>query len=167
MNDVVNIEPGIDKSRTGPEDDSQQRLSDGVAGVLSDTYLLLVKTHGYHWNVVGLLFVSLHTLTEEQYTDMFAAADELAERIRALGYTAPGSIREMVLVSEIAEEQAKPSAEDMVQNLVDDHKTIARRSRETVAIAEQIGDTVTADMLTQRMTFHEKAIWMLRAILGQ
>src|SRR3546814_998327 len=89
--------------------------------------ILLVKTQGYHWNVVGPLFVSLHRLTEEQYQNLFEAVDDLAERVRALGFPAPSSITEMVAMAEIVEDTGNPTAEQMVEMLVADHERIVRR----------------------------------------
>ena len=155
----LNIEP-ID---TGLDD--EQKLASCVAASLADSYLLMVKTQGYHWNVAGPLFYSLHNLTEAQYNDMFAAIDELAERIRALGYPAPTSITDMISRSVIEEETGNPTAEQMIDNLVKDHEAVAQRFREFVSRAEVPSDVATADMLTGRITFHEKASWMLRALL--
>ena len=87
MSDVLDVKSHIEDLDLGIDD--RKRLADSLAKIVADTYVLLVKTQGYHWNVVGPLFVSLHKLTEEQYEDLFEAADELAERIRALGHPAP------------------------------------------------------------------------------
>jgi starvation-inducible DNA-binding protein len=112
------------------------------------------------------LFISLHKLTEEQYEDLFEAGDELAERIRTLGYPAPASLREMIKDSRISEAKANPTAEEMVENLVADHETLVRHLREITELAEESHDQGTADMLTERLKAHEKAIWMLRAIVA-
>ena len=156
--DVENPETGIE---------NRKRLAGNLSALLADTYLLLVKTQGYHWNVVGPLFVSLHRLTEEQYENLFEAADDLAERIRALGHPAPTSITEMIPLTVISEDTGNATAEQMVANLARDHEAIVRRLREGVEIAEDLRDMVTADMLTERMQFHEQAIWMLRAVLAE
>ena len=135
--------------------------------MLADAYVLLVKTQGVHWNVVGPLFFSLHQLTEAQYQDLFGAIDEIAERIRALGYPAPTSIAHMMPHSAIVEETGNSSAEQMVEALVHDNETVARRLLEAVEIAEGLRDAATADLLTERLRVHEKAAWMLRATIGQ
>jgi starvation-inducible DNA-binding protein len=149
---------------TGLEQATRQRLADGVAALVADTYALLVKTHGYHWNVVGPLFYSLHKLTEEQYTDLFKGVDDLAERVRALGFPAPGSFGQMASMSVIEEAQGVPAAEDMVKDLIRDHEAIVRRMREIAVIADELEDTVTNDLLTERMGTHEMNVWMLKAI---
>ncbi|HEY9548051.1 MAG TPA: DNA starvation/stationary phase protection protein [Kiloniellaceae bacterium] len=146
--------------------DHRKRLANCLCSLLADTYLLLVKTQGYHWNVVGPLFVSLHRLTEEQYQNLFEAVDDLAERVRALGFPAPSSITEMVAMAEILEDTGNPTAEQMVGTLVADHERIVRRLREATVTAEELHDVVTAGMLTERMQFHEKAVWMLRALIA-
>jgi len=155
--DVENPETGLEH---------RKRLANNLCGVLADTYLLLVKTQGYHWNVVGPLFVSLHRLTEEQYQNLFEAVDDLAERVRALGYPAPTSITEMIALAEISENSGNPTAEQMVENLVADHEAIVRRLREGTVAAEELHDVATAGMLTDRIQFHEQAIWMLRAVVA-
>lgn len=161
---VLKMKIGVENPETGLE--HRKRLAGSLAAVLADTYLLLVKTQGYHWNVVGPLFVSLHRLTEEQYRNLFEAADDLAERIRALGHPAPSSITEMISLTQIDEDTGKASAEEMVESLVNDHEAIVRRLRETTIAAEELHDAVTAGMLTDRMQFHEQAVWMLRAVIA-
>lgn len=141
-------------------------IADGIADVLGDTYVLIVKTHACHWNVVGPLFYSVHTLTEEQYTDMFAAADELAERIRALGRLAPSNLKALTAHAEIDETHEAPSAAEMVEDLAGGHEEISRRLRRLIRIAGEGDDAVTEDLATARAAFHEKAAWMLRAMIA-
>jgi starvation-inducible DNA-binding protein len=163
-NPVLQMKTDVENPETGLE--HRKRLAGSLSGLLADTYLLLVKTQGYHWNVVGPLFVSLHRLTEEQYQNLFEAVDDLAERVRALGHPAPSSITEMMALAQIAEDIGNASAEEMVQNLVNDHEAIVRRLREATIAAEKLHDAVTAGMLTDRMQFHEQAVWMLRAVIA-
>lgn len=131
---------------------------------MSDTYVLLLKSHVYHWNVVGPLFLDLHDLTEAQYPNLFAASDEIAERIRALGHKAPLSFKQMVPKAEVEEETASRSAEEMIAQLVGDHEQLSRRLRELSDVADEANDLVTVDLVTRRMAFHEKAAWMLRSL---
>ncbi|KGB80740.1 MAG: DNA starvation/stationary phase protection protein [Pseudomonadota bacterium] len=147
---------------TGVED--PKAVADSLAGVLSDTYNLLLKTHAYHWNVEGPLFYGIHHLTEEQYTDLFEATDVLAERMRALGQLAPMSIKAIVEGSVINDAPKNPTAHDMVEDLAGDHEQVATRLHELIEVAEKHSDDVTADLATARSAFHEKAAWMLRAI---
>jgi len=161
---ALKMKADVENPETGLE--HRKRLANNLSGLLADTYLLLVKTQGYHWNVVGPLFVSLHRLTEEQYQDLFEAVDDLAERIRALGHPAPSSITEMISLTQIDENSGKASAEEMVENLVGDHEAVVRRLREATIAAEELHDAVTAGMLTDRMQFHEQAVWMLRAVIA-
>lgn len=164
-NTVFKAKASVEAPDTGI--DNRKRLAGNLTGVLADTYLLLVKTQGYHWNVVGPLFVSIHTLTEEHYRNLFEAADALAERIRALGYPAPSSITEMVAFSEIREDTENPSAELMIRSLIEDHETVVRRLRTTAELCQELNDDVTADLMIRRMEFHEKAIWMLQALVAE
>jgi len=165
MSEALDVKARIENPDLGIDD--RKGLADALGAIVADTYVLLVKTQGYHWNVVGPLFVSLHKLTEEQYEDLFEAGDELAERIRALGYPAPCSLHAMIEDSRLAEAKGNPTAEEMVENLVGDHETVVRHLREVTELAEQHHDQGTADLLTDRMKSHEKAIWMLRAIVAR
>lgn len=147
------------------DDVARKRLSDQLAMVVADTYMLMVKTQGYHWNVAGPLFVSIHELTESQYEDMFPAADDLAERIRALGHKSPGSYREFAEITAIEDDDGEPkTAKQMVEILARDNEQVARRMKQASDIAEELGDKVTEDMLIDRMQSHEMNAWMLRAI---
>ena len=150
--------------RTGLQAEDAKLLAEGLSRSLAATYVLYVKTQGFHWNVVGPLFYGLHKLTEDQYRDLAEAADTLAERIRALGHPAPASLGEFGKLSPIDESPARMSAEDMVEALVADHETVARTFRELVGVAERANDVVTADLLTDRIRAHEEAAWMLRSI---
>lgn len=158
--------PSKEDVKTGLDVSARKDIASELGLVLGDTYMLLVKTHVYHWNVVGPLFVPLHELTEAQYNDLFAAADVLAERIRALGHITPLSFASMAKKADLSEAQSVSTAEEMVESLIADHEAIVRSMREVAIKAEKADDFVTHDMLVGRMTFHEKAIWMLRAIVA-
>ena len=142
-------------------------IAEGLADVLADTYRLIFKTHAYHWNVTGPLFYSIHKLTEEQYEDMFAAADELAERIRSLGRLAPMRMDDIMRRSHVADPETMPSAGEMVEDLARDHESLAKRLHALIDLVEGRRDPVTEDLATGRSAFHEQAAWMLRAIAAQ
>jgi starvation-inducible DNA-binding protein len=141
-------------------------VAEGLSDVLADTYRLVFKTHAYHWNVEGPLFHAIHTLTEGQYEDMFQAADELAERMRALGRLAPMRMAQILDASVIADAEGTPDARRMVQDLADDHARVSHRLRDLAEIAGEGRDIVTEDLATARSAFHEKAAWMLRSIVA-
>ena len=86
---ALDPKPREENVNFGLDDKARETIAQNLSAILADTYALLVKTHIYHWNVVGPLFHSIHEMTEEQYNDLFKATDEIAERIRALGYRAP------------------------------------------------------------------------------
>ena len=151
---------------TGIKSDNRAVVVDGLSRLLADTYTLYLKTHNYHWNVTGPMFASLHTLFEEQYTELAGAVDVIAERIRALGEFAPGSYKAFGQLTSIEEETEVPKAEVMINNLLKSHEIISRLSRELLKKDEIEHDDVSADLLTQRMEFHEKNAWMLRSLLG-
>ncbi|WP_114395382.1 Dps family protein [Oleisolibacter albus] len=152
--------------QTGIADEQRQRLSEGLARVLADTYTLLGKTHGFHWNVTGPQFHSLHEMFQMQYEDLTGAVDDLAERIRALGHFAPGSLSQFLKLTEIEDEHGVPSDRGMLEQLVRDNETVNRACKAVVEVAQDAGDTVTEDLMNGRMAYHEKAAWMLRASIG-
>ena len=127
--------------------------------------LYAAGTHGFHWNVVGPQFHSLHEMFEEQYQDLQDAVDEIAERIRALGFLAPGSLSQFLKLTSIKDEHEAPKAQDMLRELVEDNETVVRACRGVVRICHEADDTVTEDLMNQRLRAHEKAAWMLRASL--
>lgn len=151
----------------GIDADQRVKTAEGLSRLLADSYTLYLKTHNYHWNVTGPMFGTLHALFETQYTELAAAVDEIAERIRALGSYAPGSYAAFSRLTNISEKEGHPKAEAMIRNLVIGNETIARTAREVFPLAEAAGDEPTCDLLTQRMQVHEKSAWMLRVLLEQ
>ena len=147
--------------------DAKQReaIAAGLSRVLADTYTLYLKTHNFHWNVTGPMFQTLHLMFETQYNELALAVDLVAERIRALGVTAPGTYKQFAQLSSITEDDGVPQAKDMIRRLVDGHETVARTAREVFSAAEAASDQPTCDLLTQRMQVHEKTAWMLRSLL--
>ncbi|MAC81075.1 MAG: DNA starvation/stationary phase protection protein [Rhodobacteraceae bacterium] len=162
MKDALEVVPSSDKVSTGVRD--TKAIAQALTGVLADTYRLVFKTHAYHWNVEGPLFYSIHKLTEEQYEDMFAAADVLAERIRALGELAPSTMAQIMDHSKIKDLGVDMTAADMVEDLASDHERVAHRLHALVDLVDGRKDPVTDDLATARSAFHETAAWMLRAI---
>ena len=152
--------------RTGFTPEQRGELAAGLTKVLADTYAVYLKTHGYHWNVRGPNFSSLHTLFMDQYTEMWAALDELAERIRALGEFAPQGYAAFANLTAIRDGDPGRPSEEMVEELMRDHETLIATARAVLKEAEDDVDPVTVDLLTQRLTIHEKHAWMLRATLG-
>jgi len=150
----------------GIPEEQRQKIAEGLSRVLADTYTLYLKTHNYHWNVTGPLFNTLHLMFEQQYTELALAVDLIAERIRALGVTAPGSYRAFAELSSIEEDDNVPKAEDMVANLVRAHEAVVRTARSVFPAADEVGDEPTADLLTQRMQVSEKTAWMLRSMIS-
>ncbi|RLJ51655.1 starvation-inducible DNA-binding protein [Litoreibacter meonggei] len=141
-----------------------ETIATGLSQVLADTYRLTFKTHAFHWNVEGPLFYSIHNLTEAQYEDMFAAADKLAERIRAVGQMAPMAMEEIIEKSVVKDDNKSPTAGEMCAILADDHERVAHRLHALIEIAGEQNDPVTEDLATARSAFHEQAAWMWRAI---
>ena len=141
------------------------RIADGLSRLLADTYTLYLTTHNFHWNVEGPMFNTLHLMFMEQYTELWNALDAIAERIRSLGYPAPGTYAEFVKLTSISQPEGVPAALDMVSVLVKSHEAVARTARNVFPSADKAGDESTADLLTQRLQIHEKTAWMLRSLL--
>ena len=150
----------------GISDKARLAIADGLSRLLADTYTLYLKTHNFHWNVTGPQFNSLHLMFEGQYTELAAAVDLIAERIRALGVAAPGSYSAFAALASIEEAKGTPPAEEMVAILAADQLAVVRTARSVFPLADDAHDEPTADLLTQRMQVHEKTAWMLRANLG-
>ena len=151
---------------TGFSAKQRKDLVEGLTRALGDTYALYAKTHGYHWNVTGPTFGQLHDLFNQQYTEMWNALDELAERIRALGEYAPQGYGAIANLTGIKDGDPAKDADGMVEELMRDHETVVATLRKALGPAEEADDQVTIDLITQRLTVHEKAAWMLRATLG-
>ena len=149
---------------TGIEEPARKCIVEGLSRVLADSYTLYLKTHNYHWNVTGPMFQTLHLMFETHYTELALAVDMLAERIRALGFPAPGSYRQFSQLTGIKEAEGVPTAEQMVLDLIDAHETVIRSARDVIPAAEEAQDQATADLLTQRIQLHEKTAWMLRSL---
>ena len=165
MSQALNVVPEPQEISSGVR--KPETIAEGLSDVLADTYSLIYKTHAYHWNVEGPLFYSIHNLTEKQYENMFKAADELAERIRAIGQMAPMTLTEIARRSVVKDSADKVSAGEMCEALASDHERIAHRLKALIKIAGDQNDPVTEDLATARSAFHEQAAWMLKAITAK
>ena len=135
---------------------SNQDTVQALERLLADSYTLYLKTHNYHWNVTGVMFTTLHTLFETEYTELALAVDEIAERIRAIGAKAPGTYRQFAELSAIKEDTDIPVAKVMIENLVADQKTVVEAAKRVVAAAEAAGDQASADLGVRRIELHDK-----------
>jgi starvation-inducible DNA-binding protein len=149
----------------GISDSDRAAIAEGLSRLLADTYTLYLKTHNFHWNVTGPMFQTLHLMFETQYTEMAMAVDEIAERIRALGFPAPGSYSDYARLTSIPETAGVPKATEMIRLLVEGQEAVVRTARSIFPVVDQASDEPTADLLTQRMQLHEKNAWMLRSLL--
>ncbi|HYD17304.1 MAG TPA: Dps family protein [Patescibacteria group bacterium] len=145
--------------------EKSKKVIEALEALLANSYTLQLKTQNYHWNVTGPSFNSLHMLFETQYTDLAAAIDEIAERIRALGGKAPGSFQAFAKIAEIKEETGSPKSTEMVKNLANDQDIIVASAEKVLQAAEEIGDEPTVDLAIQRQQIHQKNAWMLHAHL--
>ncbi|MBX9599312.1 MAG: DNA starvation/stationary phase protection protein [Burkholderiales bacterium] len=153
-----NIHDGI-----SPE--NRTLVANSLAGLLADSYSLYLKTHNFHWNVTGIMFNSLHLMFEEHYMELAIAVDSIAERIRALGFIAPGSYSEFSGLTKIKEHTGEIDSQNMVQYLIESHEIVLKTAREVLPLAVTANDQVTMDLLTKRLQIHEKIGWMLRSLI--
>ena len=158
------------KTKTAPIDigiseGDRKKIAAGLSALLADSYVLYLMTHNFHWNVTGPQFNSLHLMFMGQYTEQWTALDLIAERIRALGYPAPGTYKEFVKLASIKEVDGVPKADEMVRHLVAAQEAAARTARKLFSVVDEANDQPTADILTQRIDIHEKTAWMLRSTL--
>lgn len=151
----------------GISEENREKISQGLNHLLADSYTLYLMTHNFHWNVKGPMFNTLHQMFEDQYTELATAIDTIAERIRALGYPAPGTYSEFGKLTSIKEVPGVPMAKEMVAHLVEGQHAIVRTARSLFPVVEEAADETTADLLTQRMQLHEKTAWMLRSLLEE
>ena len=156
--------PAID---IGIAEGQRKKIVAGLSALLADSYTLYLMTHNFHWNVTGPQFNSLHAMFMDQYTEQWNALDIIAERIRALGFPAPGTYKEFVKLASIQEVEGVPKANDMIRHLVAAQEATARTARKLFATVDKANDQPTADVLTQRIDVHEKTAWMLRSLLEE
>jgi starvation-inducible DNA-binding protein len=159
-----NIETKIDIGISEPD---RLTIVQGLSALLADSYTLYLMTHNFHWNVRGPMFNTLHLMFMAQYTEQWNALDLIAERIRALGYPAPGTYKEFVKLASIQEIEGVPKAMDMVRHLVAAQEATARTARNLFPAVNDANDQPSADLLTRRLETHEKTAWMLRSLLEE
>jgi starvation-inducible DNA-binding protein len=150
----------------GLSDEQRTAMANAVTAVLADTYALYFKTHVYHWNVTGPRFHDLHLLFEQQYNELWLATDEIAERVRALDFKAPASYAAMAAAATVNSEGKAQKADVMIADLLRGHEAVVATIRKALELATENGDDATADVLSPRLTAHEKYAWMLRSTLG-
>ena len=165
MSNQIGIEMKVPLTVMVNED--TQKVGEALSNVLADTFTIYLKTHNFHWNVIGPMFQTLHLMFEKQYNELWLACDAIAERIRALGCSAPGSYREFSKLTYLREPEARLGANEMIAELLRDHETCARTARWALSVARTAVDAPTEDLVTQRLIAHEKAAWMLRSMLAE
>ena len=149
----------------GIAEGDRKGIADALARLLADTYTLYLMTHNFHWNVTGPQFRTLHLMFEEQYTELATAVDEVAERVRTLGYAAPGTYRDFGKLTSLKEPDGVPPANEMIRQLIEGNEAVIRTCRESLPLAQSANDESTASLISDRMRVHEKTAWMLRSLL--
>ncbi|WOI53065.1 DNA starvation/stationary phase protection protein [Parvularcula sp. LCG005] len=160
MKQDIPVKVGIDQK-------DRKKLAQKMGAVLSSTYVLYHKTHAFHWNITGPMFYSVHKLTDDQYLALAEAIDEIAERVRAIGFPTPVGLGNYIKDSVVDDVAALPEPEAMIKQLAEDHQSISRQLHEAVEEAEELNDVFTADLLTARIGAHEEASWMLSALIAK
>jgi starvation-inducible DNA-binding protein len=150
---------------TKATDEGVTKLSESLNQVLADTYALMSLTHLAHWNVEGQGFFALHTAFQTQYEEMFTASDEIAERVRSLGAYAIGGLGTLADKAKLAEFAAPMSQESYVKALIAGHEKVVADAARARDVADAAKDPESEDLMIQRITTHEKALWMLRSFL--
>ena len=155
------------KPEIGLLDKNRDAVVKILNAILSDEMVLLMKTRNYHWNVTGLQFNDLHKFFDAQYGELNGIVDDVAERARALGSLAMGTMGEFQKQARLKEHPGQhPGAKSMLSNLLSDHESIIRTLRADQAICQDThGDAGTTDFLIGLMEQHEKMAWMLRSFL--
>ncbi|WP_411846207.1 DNA starvation/stationary phase protection protein [Roseibacillus persicicus] len=145
---------------------NKETVVNALRQVVADSYALLGQTHLCHWNVRGPGFFALHAAFEGQYTELFAAVDELAERVRALGALAPGGLSNLARISGMEEIAEDTPADQMVAHLAKANRKVIASLGEARKAASEAGDDETEDLMIARTQIHEKTVWMLEAYLA-
>ena len=156
MSADVTIDIGLSESDRGA-------IAEGLKCLLADSYTLYLQTHNFHWNVTGPRFRELHLMFEEHYTELATAVDEIAERIRTLGFVAPGTYQAFAALSSVKEVDGVPGAEEMLKVLIGSHEQVVKTARKVLAAAQAADDESSAALVSDRLRLHEKTAWMLRA----
>lgn len=143
--------------------DNKRQINEELERVLADTYVLYLITQNFHWNVTGNNFHSLHLLFESQYKELAEAIDLVAERIRTLGFLAPGSFEEFSSLSEIKFPDKGLGDEAMLNYLAESNESVARSCRKALVASNMSDDESSSSILSDRIHVHEKSAWMLRA----
>jgi len=158
MSNVPTIDIGISAK-------DRAAISEGLSKVLADSFVLYLKTHNYHWNVTGPMFQTLHIMFMDQYTELWNALDVIAERIRSLGFPAPGTFKEFLRLSSIKEVEGSLSSDAMIRELIAGQDAVTRAARAALKTADKADDQPSVDIMVQRMQIHEKNAWMLRSLI--
>ena len=158
--DILNVDIALNEA-------SRETISTFLQTLLATTFGLFVKTQNFHWNVTGVQFPSFHLLFQNQYEELFGAIDEIAERIRALGFFPKGSLQTFSHLSLVGDEEHLQSAIEMLHQLLKDHELVIKFLRDNLPFTEECEDGATADFINKRLAVHEKAAWMLRSTLPQ
>ena len=150
---------------TGMSAEQRSTMGGHLAKLLADTYLLYTKTQNFHWNIHGPEFYALHLLSEKQYEELGEAVDEIAERIRQLGFYVDATLSGFTKLGSVKENHKVHPKFESIMQLIEAQEVVIKELRKVGNVGEEMHDHATVDMVGRRLNVHEKALWMLRASL--
>ncbi|PNK59866.1 Dps family protein [Psychrobacter sp. FDAARGOS_221] len=153
-------------NQIGLEKKDMSAVIEQLNNLLSTYHIFYINVRGYHWNVKGPHFFSLHEKFEELYTDLQVQIDEIAERVLTLGGTPLHAYSDFAKHSGIQEHKDVFSGEDCVKGVVAGLQELIAEQRKVSAVAEEAEDQGTADLVDDYVQEQEKLIWMYNAFLG-
>lgn len=146
---------------------ASNELIDKTKECLANTFVMYMKAHGYHWNVIGSDFPQLHGFFGNLYEELHGAVDDIAEQIRTINGFPQGTLARMIQLAEIKEDEKIPPAAKMITNLIDVNYQVMDCVQETYTMAENENEFALSNFLQDRLTAHAKHSWMLKATAGK
>lgn len=144
-----------------------EQLQEMLKKVLADTFVMYMKAHGYHWNIIGPDFLQLHGFFDSLYNELWGAIDPIAEHIRTLDAFSQGTIARMKELSTVPEDETIPTAPRMLANLLQANDIVLASLKEAYMMANQLGEDGLSNFLQDRIDTHRKHGWMIKATLGK
>jgi starvation-inducible DNA-binding protein len=142
-----------------------EKLISQLKTILGTNFALYLKSHGYHWNIEGSNFPQYHEFLNDFYNSVWAQTDDIAEKLRALGSYAPGSLARMLELADIQEASSIPDAMAMMRELESDNERFIIHLRAGIAAADAAGEPAVGNFLQDLLGAHQKKGWMLKSII--
>ncbi len=149
----------------GLNENYKKEASEKLNAYLSSVQIAYMNARGYHWNVTGKMFFSLHAKFEEEYNKLNEIADEIAERILMLDGKPVHAFSDYIKTSSIKEKTNISSAEETINALLDDTSELLKTERDIIAFAADNNDEGTVSLFSEIISSQEKMIWMFNSLL--